>query len=271
MTSPTRVLVISSQRVGFASYCLPALCASPGIEIAAVLFSEGVTRKSWQKRWRKLRKTLDIGVLGALNGVRMRRWYDLDERLQLEPLDELAARNGVRFETTPSLFDARAAELCRGVGADVGLSLGNGYIPERVFAAPRLGTINIHHEMLPAFQGAQSVIWQLHEGSSRTGFTIHKIDRRIDTGAMVYQEEVDIAFGANLEATVRETYARLWERSRAALVHVCENLDQFEQRSRAQGPGRNFTTPSWWQFRRITRNFANLARDARVRASAAVE
>jgi methionyl-tRNA formyltransferase len=258
VTKPTRVVVLSSQRVGFASYCLPALLASPRIEVAAVLFSEGVTRKSWQKRWRKLKKTLDIGVLGALNGVRMRRWYQLDDRLRLEPLDELAARSGVPFKVTASLFDQRAAELCRSASADVGLSLGNGYIPERVFSAPRLGTINIHHEMLPAFQGAQSVIWQLHQGSSTTGFTIHKIDRRIDTGEILYQQEVGIAFGATLEETVRETYARLWQTSRDALVRVCENLDEFQSRSRPQGVGRSFTTPSWWQFRRISKNHARL-------------
>lgn len=258
MTRPTRVVVLSSQRIGFASYCLPALLASPRIEVAAVVFSEGITRKSWQKRWRKLKKTLDIGVLGALNGVRMRRWYELDERLKLEPLDELAARNGVLFETTPSLFDKRAAELCRAANADVGLSLGNGYIPERVFSAPRFGTINIHHEVLPGFQGAQSVIWQLHEGSSRTGFTIHKIDRRIDTGEILYQEEIDIVFGATLEETVRETYARLWETSCTALVRVCEDFEYLARQSRPQGPGRTFTTPSWWQFRRIERNYERL-------------
>ena len=260
MTGPTRVVILSSQRIGFASYCLPALLASPRIEVAGIVFSEGVTRRTWQKRWRKLRKTLDIGLLGALNGVRMRRWYQLDERLHLEPLDELAARHGVPFETTPSLFDKRAAELCRAANADVGLSLGNGYIPERVFAAPRFGTINIHHEILPAFQGAQSVIWQLHEGSSRTGFTIHRIDRHIDTGEMLYQEEVEIAFGASLEETVRESYARLWESSRAALVCVVEDFEQYARRSRPQGAGRSFTTPSWWQFRRIARNHARLSR-----------
>ena len=260
VTRPTRVVVLSSQRTGFASYCLPALLASPRIEVAAVIFSEGVTRKSWQKRWRKLKKTLDIGVLGALNGIRMRRWYQLDERLRLETLDEIAARTGVPFETIPSLFDGRAAELCRAANADVGLSLGNGYIPERVFAAPRLGTINIHHEMLPAFQGAQSVVWQLYEGSSRTGFTIHKIDRRIDTGEILYQEELEIAFGATIEATVRETYARLWETSRTALVRVCEDFEEVAGHGRAQGPGRNFTTPNWWQFRRMMRNHAKLAR-----------
>ncbi|NUQ20684.1 MAG: hypothetical protein HOQ09_06955 [Gemmatimonadaceae bacterium] len=258
MTAPTRVLVLTSQRVGFGSYCLPALVASPRIEVAAVVYNEGIVRGSWKKRWRKLKKTVDIGLFGAVNGVRMRRWYDLSERLHLEPIDELARRLGVRLETTPSLFDARTGEICRSLGADVGLSLGNGYIPQRVFSAPRRGTINVHHEMLPQFQGAQSVLWQLHAGSARTGFTIHEIDRHIDTGRILHQEEVDIAFGATLEETVRESYARLWEASRAALVRVVEDFDQFARHARAQGPGRSYTTPGYWDFRRIERNHRDL-------------
>lgn len=258
MTSRTRVLVLSSQRAGFGAYCLPALLASPRIEVAGVVYCEGVPLKPWQKRWRKLRKTLDIGLFGALNGVRMRRWYDLSERLQIEPLDEIARRAGVPFESTPSMFAARTVELCKAARADVAVSLGNGYIPERVFSAPRLGTINIHHEMLPMFQGAQSVIWQLYAGSSRTGFTIHRIDRRIDTGDVLYEEQMDIAFRPTLEETVRESYARLWEASRAALVRVIESFETFSRGARPQGPGRSFTTPSFWEFRRIERNHARL-------------
>jgi folate-dependent phosphoribosylglycinamide formyltransferase PurN len=44
--------------------------------------------------------------------------------------------------------------------------------------------INIHHELLPEFLGAQSVLWQLHEGSTKTGFTIHRID---DPGWLFYE------------------------------------------------------------------------------------
>lgn len=254
MTGRTRVLVVSSQLKGFGSFCLPALLASPKIEVTGVVYGEGLALKPWQKRWRKLKKTIDIGVLGALNGVRMRGWYDLAERLSLQRLDEISRDHGVPFETTPSMFGGRTADLCRAAGADVGLSLGNGYIPERVYSVPRLGMVNVHHEILPQFQGAQSVIWQLYLGSSRTGFTIHKIDRHIDTGEILYQEEMDIAFGATLENTVRETYARLWDSSRRALVGVIEDYDNRARRARPQGPGRSFTTPSYWEFQRITRN-----------------
>jgi methionyl-tRNA formyltransferase len=260
-----RVVVLSSQQRGFGSYCVQALAAAPGIEVAAVIECEGIVLKPWRRRWRKLKKTLQIGPLGALNGVRMRKWYDLTDRLGLESLREVALQRRIPFATTPSLVSARTVELCREAGADLGLSLGNGYIPERVFSIPRLGMINVHHELLPEYKGAQSVIWPLHAGVARTGFTIHRIDNHIDTGEILYRQELDIVFGDSLGATVHENYARLWEASRAALVRVVADYDSYLRASHPQGPGRSFTTPSWSEFRQIARNHESL----RMRAAGA--
>ena len=47
--------------------------------------------------------------------------------------------------------------------------------------------LNIHHEELPAFRNAQSVIWQLHEGRNKTGYTVHEITREIDGGRILKQ------------------------------------------------------------------------------------
>ncbi|HEX2779704.1 MAG TPA: formyltransferase family protein [Gemmatimonadaceae bacterium] len=259
-----RIVVLASQRRGFGAYCLPALLASPRIEVASVVYCEGVALRPWKKRWKKLEKIARIGPLGALNGRRMRAWYDLGDHLAIAPLDEIASRHEVPYGETPSMFSPRTVELCRAAGADLGLSLGNGYIPERVFAVPRLGMLNVHHELLPQFQGAQSVIWQLYHGSSRTGFTIHQIDRHIDTGAILHQEEIDILFGTTLEETVRRSYARLFERSRAALVRIVEEFETVRLGARAQGAGRSFTTPSYRQFRQIERMHDVLRRRTRA-------
>ena len=254
-----RALILASQPRGFGAYCLPAIAAAAGIEVAAVIECEGVATRPWLRRWRKLQKIARIGVLGALQGVRMRRWYDLAERLAVEPLESVAARHGIPFHRTASTFSASTSAIARAAAADIGLSLGNGYIPERLFSVPRLGMINVHHELLPEFKGAQSVIWQLYHGSTKTGFTIHRIDRRIDGGAILYREAMPVRLQATLEATVRESYAMLWEASRDALVRLLPDVEAQLAAASPQGPGRTFTTPSYWQFRRIARAHARLA------------
>jgi methionyl-tRNA formyltransferase len=173
-------------------------------------------------------------------------------------LEPLATELNVPFFRTPSLLDQKTVELVRSCNADLGLSLGNGYIPERVFSVPRMGMINIHHELLPEFQGAISVMWQIYFGSRTTGYTIHKIDRQIDTGDILLRREVPIDVRATLGETVTHNTAKVME---ASLVGLCELLpayEQFAQSAKPQGPGRRFTTPTYWQYRRMVRKHAEM-------------
>lgn len=70
-----RILILTSLSQGIASRCLPLLCEHPEIEVAAVVLAETHTANKKRLRQRKLRKIRQIGILGALNGIRMRRWY----------------------------------------------------------------------------------------------------------------------------------------------------------------------------------------------------
>ena len=66
-------------------------------------------------------------------------------------------------------------------------------IPVELLHGPRFGWINLHFSLLPAYRGAAPVQWALLNGESRTGFTIFKLDKGMDTGPFYIQEELDIA------------------------------------------------------------------------------
>lgn len=151
-------------------------------------------------------------------------------------------------------------KLFRESGAELGISLGNSYITPGIFNIPRLGMINIHHELLPAFQNAQSIILQLYHGSDTTGFTIHAIDRRIDTGNILLQRAIPIKFGPTLPATITQTMAALIEASREGLVHRLRHFPELAAQAKPQGRGTAYTTPSLWQFLRIKRNWKKLVK-----------
>lgn len=254
----TRLVVLTCLEREIASRCLPALCANPALEVALVLLAHGGSPNARRARWRRLRKILRIGPLGAINGVRMRAWY---QDRDAEPIAPLCARLGVRFEETPFLNCDRTRELFREADADLGLSLGNGYIAPSVFSIPRRGMINIHTEILPDYQGAQSVLWPIHEGRRETGFTIHQVAPKIDAGDILYQERYPIEFQATLGATVEHMMSVARGRIPAAFSYVCEHYDELRAKAAPQGAGRTFTTPSWWQYRRMVRNHEAL-RDA---------
>ena len=144
--------------------------------------------------------------------------------------------------------------LFRECDADLGLSLGCGYIPKSVFGIPKRGMINIHMEVLPRFQGAYSIIWPIYEGISETGFTIHQIDSNIDTGAILYQEKYPITFFPKMKETIQRNLDQTRSRIPNAIAHVCENYDKLQANAVFQAKGKGYTTPSIWNYFRMLRN-----------------
>ncbi|MGH9476113.1 MAG: methionyl-tRNA formyltransferase [Terriglobales bacterium] len=78
-------------------------------------------------------------------------------------------------------------------------------LPVQVFSLPRLGAINAHASLLPAYRGAAPIQWTLARGESQTGVTTMRIDAGLDTGDMLLQDR--LAIGAC--ETAPELSARL--------------------------------------------------------------
>ena len=256
-----RVAILSSVPRHFASLCVPALVADPHIELVLTVQNVGQPTRRRPSFRRKLRKMLKIGLLGALSGLRMRAWFNdsVTALLAIEELDEVCRRDDVRYETTPRVNCETTRRLFREADLDLGLSLGNGWIGPRLFGIPRHGMINVHHEVLPRYRGARSVVWQIHDGSRETGFTIHQIERDIDAGKILHQERLPIEFRENLAATTSHNYARLLQASAAALPRVARDYANLERQARAQGRAPSYTTPTFRQYRRMVRQHDRLA------------
>src|SRR5262249_43615919 len=70
----------------------------------------------------------------------------------------------------------------------------------------RLGVLNAHMGLLPAYRGMNVAEWAALEGAT-VGCTVHLIDSGIDTGPMLATQEVDIA-GCRGIAALRDTVDR---------------------------------------------------------------
>ena len=255
-----KIIVLTSSQHGTAAHHLPYLIESRSCAISMVILNEGIRINKNKFYKSKISKILKIGFLGALNGIRMRKWFkqDIKEFKTIGELKEICRSNDIPFFTTPNINCQLTIELFKRANADLGLSLGNGYIGQRIFDIPRYGMLNIHHEILPAFQNAQSIIWQIYSMSSMTGYTIHKIDKHIDTGEILFQESVPISFENTLRKTVAKTSVSLLEASAKGLVKVVTDFDIFYKNARPQGQGQSYTTPSIWQYIRIVINYKKL-------------
>jgi methionyl-tRNA formyltransferase len=247
-----RIIILTSLSEGIASLCLPGLVSEPNIEIAMVVYNTSKKKDYKKAISRSVRKIRRIGVLGALNGIRIRPWFSESYRnMGVLSLEEIVDKHTIRLERTPTVNCQRTVDLFKEAQVDLGISLGNGYIGRRVFSVPRLGMVNVHHELLPAFQGAASIIWQIHAGSMETGYTIHQIDNKIDTGKILFQEKMPIELMPTLRQTTIHNCGRLFAASVKGLVDVLKNYPQYAAAAFSQVPGPKYTTPTFSQYIRM--------------------
>lgn len=260
-----RYAIVTSQPRGYAGLFLQRLASAghpPGTTAVAVIFCENVRPAAARRRLllRRARKGLRIGIIGTLNGVRMRRWYgqELTARLAAPDIETAAGVAGVPVHRIPRFGDQESLAVIRSLELDVAVSMGNGYIGSTFYQIPRYGMINIHHEWLPDYRGAQTALWQIHDGSTLTGYTIHEISREIDGGRILYRERVPIAFRDTLRETVVETSAHVQRRSLNGLAQVLTNFESYRDQSVLNDGPRTFTTPSSLALLRILRNHRRL-------------
>ena len=77
-------------------------------------------------------------------------------------------------------------------------------LPKELLDIPRLGCINVHGSLLPAYRGAAPIQWAVINGEKQTGITTMYMDAGMDTGDMILKEVVDIG--------EEETTGELWQR-----------------------------------------------------------
>lgn len=94
------------------------------------------------------------------------------------------------------------------------------WIPPRVFDLPRLGTLNIHDSLLPAYAGFSPLIWALINGEKHVGVTAHMMDAELDAGDIVAQRAVPVG--------ARDTTADLFHRTLELFGPIAvEGLDRI--------------------------------------------
>lgn len=65
-------------------------------------------------------------------------------------------------------------------------------LPEQVWNLPKLGTFNLHASLLPNYRGAAPINWAIINGEKSTGITTFFLNKEIDTGKIIYQQEIEI-------------------------------------------------------------------------------
>ncbi|MGB3294521.1 MAG: methionyl-tRNA formyltransferase [Phormidesmis sp.] len=89
--------------------------------------------------------------------------------------------------------DVETLAQLKALQADAFVVIAYGQIlSQEILAMPRLGCVNAHGSLLPAYRGAAPIQWSLVNGEMETGVTTMLMDVGMDTGPMLMKETVPI-------------------------------------------------------------------------------
>ncbi|MFS4468460.1 methionyl-tRNA formyltransferase [Maribacter sp. 2210JD10-5] len=91
-----------------------------------------------------------------------------------------------------NLKDATFLSELKALQANLQIIVAFRMLPKVVWQMPEYGTFNLHASLLPEYRGAAPINWAIINGERTTGATTFFIDEKIDTGAIILQEEIAI-------------------------------------------------------------------------------
>ena len=99
--------------------------------------------------------------------------------------------HGIAVLEIGPLDSAGAVAAIKALGPDLGIHAGAALLRRPLIDAFRLGVLNAHMGLLPAYRGMNVAEWAALEGAP-VGCTVHLIDSGIDTGPVLAVQKVHI-------------------------------------------------------------------------------
>ncbi|MGI9252426.1 MAG: methionyl-tRNA formyltransferase, partial [Thermomicrobiales bacterium] len=108
------------------------------------------------------------------------------QKLESPPVARAARELGLHLYQPASLRTAEARQPLVDARADLFVVAAFGLIfGKNTLAIPRLGCVNLHASLLPAYRGASPILTAIAEGESETGVTLMRMDAGLDTGDII--------------------------------------------------------------------------------------
>src|SRR4030067_1380014 len=116
------------------------------------------------------------------------------------PVKEFAMHHGIRILQPGNIKEPAFLNELFPMKPEIIIVVAYGKIlPPSILALPPYGCINVHASLLPKYRGAAPIQWALMNGEKKTGGTTMLMDEGLDTGAVILQEETEIADEDNAE------------------------------------------------------------------------
>lgn len=222
-----RVVVLTH---GGAELFLKKLSEVKGVEIAGV-FVETRTQKSrsWTEKIRRSIRydgwfeTISKFGLKLVGSSKQNGDVGSEADSNRNKLADLLKDRNIPLVFVEDYHSESSIEALKEAKADLGVLYGTNIVRKEVFSIPRLGSINIHQGLAPYYRGGPTVFWELFNGESEVGITVHWVASKVDTGDIIYQTAVPLdydldEYGLDYENFFADFRASLVEPSASLLV-----------------------------------------------------
>jgi methionyl-tRNA formyltransferase len=108
------------------------------------------------------------------------------------PVKEFCIENELKVLTPENLKSDDFLLKLKELKPDLMVVVAFRILPEKVFIIPPRGTINLHASLLPEYRGAAPINWVIINNEKKTGVTTFFIKKKVDTGDIILQKEVEI-------------------------------------------------------------------------------
>ncbi len=115
------------------------------------------------------------------------------QKLRPSPVKVLSQSHGIPLFQPERISSEENRAILENAGIDVIVVVAFGQLlPEWVLRAARLGAVNVHASLLPRYRGAAPIARAVLNGETTTGITTMLMEKSLDSGPILLQEEVRI-------------------------------------------------------------------------------
>jgi methionyl-tRNA formyltransferase len=150
----------------------------------------------------RLIKAKELDVVAAVTTLPV---LDRKKKLVKNEVQTLAEKSGLKTLTP---IDIKTSDFLKKLpSADLFLTVGYGKIlPSEVFSHPKYGSLNLHFSLLPKYRGANPGEWAILMDEKTTGISVITMNRGIDTGAVVFRQEIPLGLQDTRETLYQKLY-----------------------------------------------------------------
>ena len=112
---------------------------------------------------------------------------------------QFALDNNIKLIELDSFDDRKIYREVVSLNVDLFVVVAFKILPKKYIGIPKFGAINIHASLLPKYRGAAPIQWALMNGDVFTGVSIFQIEKKVDTGKIILQENIKIENEDNFE------------------------------------------------------------------------